>query len=179
MEADYDYRYTPEELSALATALQAGNMEMSDLGFDKDYAQGYECFPIIREMMDDPLKIASWMDEFVANSLPVSMTQLEKQNWMESHPNSSMPHFLYFGKLDESLKLARHEFFRNSDPPETQSLDLKLDPDGFFAKEDSRNCYRVHRNAQCRIEGTISSCRRSRPEIANIVAGRHDMASDV
>ncbi|MCH7471780.1 hypothetical protein IIA79_02380 [bacterium] len=64
----YGGTYTPEELAAIDRALWAGNMTREDLGFDKDYAKGYECFPIVREMMDDPLMIAPWMDR-IANGI--------------------------------------------------------------------------------------------------------------
>ncbi|MCB1216055.1 HEAT repeat domain-containing protein [bacterium] len=58
--------YTLDELNALEQALNAGNMTLADLQFDKDYAKGHGCFPIIREMMADPLQIAQWMDKLAA-----------------------------------------------------------------------------------------------------------------
>ncbi|MCB1185818.1 hypothetical protein KDL29_01515 [bacterium] len=54
--------YTAQELEALATAMQAGNMTLEDLQFDKDYAQGYECYESVRHMMRDPLYIGNYMD---------------------------------------------------------------------------------------------------------------------
>ena len=60
----YGETYTQAELDALSEALHAGNMTIADMRFEKDYAKGHACFPIVREMMDDPLLIASWMDTF-------------------------------------------------------------------------------------------------------------------
>ncbi len=62
--AEYGASYTPEELAALDTALHAVNMDRTDLEFKKDFAKGYECFPVVREMMAKPLSIAPWMDRF-------------------------------------------------------------------------------------------------------------------
>lgn len=64
--AEYGDSYTPEELAALDTALHAANMDRTDLEFKKDFAKGYECFPVVREMMAQPLYIAPWMDNFAA-----------------------------------------------------------------------------------------------------------------
>jgi hypothetical protein len=63
---DYGDTYTPEELAALDQALWAGNLTRADMHFMKDYGEGYGCFPIVHEMMDDPLKIAPWMDAVAA-----------------------------------------------------------------------------------------------------------------
>ena len=62
-EGAYGDTYTAEELAAMDTALHAVNMDRTDLTFKKDYAKGYECFPVVREMMADPLSIAAWMDK--------------------------------------------------------------------------------------------------------------------
>lgn len=62
--AEYGDTYTPEELAALDTALHAVNMDRTDLEFKKDFAKGYECFPVVRAMMAKPLIIAPWMDTF-------------------------------------------------------------------------------------------------------------------
>ena len=62
-DSPYGDTYTPEELAALDEALWAGNMTREDMHFKKDYTEGYGCFPIVREMMDDPLRIAPWMDQ--------------------------------------------------------------------------------------------------------------------
>jgi hypothetical protein len=58
----YGATYTPEELAALDTALHAVNMDRTDLQFKKDFTKGYECFPVVKRMMADPLAIAPWMD---------------------------------------------------------------------------------------------------------------------
>ncbi len=58
--------YTPEELGAIQRALWAGNMTLEDLKFRKDYTKAYGCFPIIKDMMADPLSIAPDMDAMVA-----------------------------------------------------------------------------------------------------------------
>ncbi len=54
--------YTAAELSAIDRALWAGNMTREDMRFNKDYTKGYACFPIVRDMMHDPLLIAPFMD---------------------------------------------------------------------------------------------------------------------
>jgi len=60
--------YTPEELAALDRALHAGNLTRADLAFDKAQAEGHGCLPIVREMLEDPLKIAPEMDRLAANT---------------------------------------------------------------------------------------------------------------
>jgi hypothetical protein len=74
---DYGDTYTPEELAALDQALWAGNLTRADMRFMKDYGEGYGCFPIVHEMMDDPLSIAPWMDQMAA--LANGMTRLSPQ----------------------------------------------------------------------------------------------------
>ena len=61
----FDLAYTPEELAAIDRALWAANMDRHDLRFNKDFTKGYQCFPVVRRMMDDPLIIAPFMDKFV------------------------------------------------------------------------------------------------------------------
>jgi hypothetical protein len=60
--------YTPEELHALDRALHAGNLDRHDLTFDKAQAEGKGCLPVVREMLDDPLKIAPEMDRIAADA---------------------------------------------------------------------------------------------------------------
>jgi len=62
----YGDTYTPEELSAMDTALRAVNMDRTDLLFKKDYAKGLQCLPIVRAEMADPLRIAYDMDYLAA-----------------------------------------------------------------------------------------------------------------
>ncbi|MBN2082704.1 calcium-binding protein [bacterium] len=62
LEPDYGDTYTPEELAAIDRALWAANMTRTDMTFKKDYTEGHGCFPIVKEMMNDPLTIAPWMD---------------------------------------------------------------------------------------------------------------------
>jgi len=64
--AEWASTYTPEELGAIDRALWAANFTREDLKFRKDYTKGYDCFPIVREMMADPLSIAPDMDKMVA-----------------------------------------------------------------------------------------------------------------
>ncbi len=64
----YDGAYTPEELAALDTALEAGNLLRADLTFRKDVTQGVGCIPEVREMLRDPLRIAPFMDRLAART---------------------------------------------------------------------------------------------------------------
>src|SRR5688572_15369465 len=61
----YGGAYTPAELAALDKALWSENLTRTDLNFDKDFGKGCEYFPIVREMMADPLLIAPVLDELV------------------------------------------------------------------------------------------------------------------
>src|SRR5687767_3760843 len=69
----YGDTYTSAELAALDRALWAGNMTRADLGFNKDLGKGHECFPVVREMMADPLYIAEEIDwlSFVSSRQPL------------------------------------------------------------------------------------------------------------
>jgi hypothetical protein len=60
--------YTAEELAALDRALHAGNLDRHDLTFDKAQAEGHGCLPRVREMLEDPLKIAPEMDRLAAKA---------------------------------------------------------------------------------------------------------------
>jgi len=62
LAAKMNETYTAAELSAIDRALWAGNMTREDMLFNKDYTKGYACFPIVRDMMHDPLLIAPFMD---------------------------------------------------------------------------------------------------------------------
>ena len=68
LSAQLGETYTEAELAAIDRALWAGNMTREDMLFNKDYTKGYACFPIVRDMMHDPLLIAPFMD-FAANEL--------------------------------------------------------------------------------------------------------------
>jgi len=57
--------YTPEELGAIERALWAANLTLEDLNFRKDYAEGYACFPIVRDWLEYPLEIAPGMDRLI------------------------------------------------------------------------------------------------------------------
>ncbi len=57
--------YTPEELAAIQRALWAANMTPEDLNFRKDYAEGYECFPAVRDWLEHPMNIAPGMDRMI------------------------------------------------------------------------------------------------------------------
>ncbi|MEZ5338344.1 MAG: hypothetical protein R3F46_08765 [bacterium] len=91
---NYYGAYTLDELNALEQALQAGNMTLADLQFDKDYAKGHECFPIIREMMQDPLQIASWMDEMAGKCETMPFTNVAgiQQLWDWLEPGNPSRH---------------------------------------------------------------------------------------
>jgi hypothetical protein len=65
-DAPYGDTYTAEELAALDTALEAGNLVRHDLTFDKALTKGHGCFPVVKEMLWDPLRIAPGMDAIVA-----------------------------------------------------------------------------------------------------------------
>jgi len=54
--------YTAAELSAIDRALWAGNLTREDMLFNKDYTKGYACFPIVRDLMHDPMLIAPFLD---------------------------------------------------------------------------------------------------------------------
>lgn len=58
----YGATYTAEELAALDRALHAVNCDRGDLEFRKDLAKGTGCFPLVKEMLRDPLRIAAAMD---------------------------------------------------------------------------------------------------------------------
>jgi len=58
--------YTAEELAAIDRALWAGNFVREDLNFRKDYTEGYECFPIVREWLQYPMDIAPGMDGIIS-----------------------------------------------------------------------------------------------------------------
>ncbi len=94
---DYGDTYTPEEMAAIERILWGGNMTLDDLHYKKDYTEGHACFPIVREMMNDPLMIAPWMDKWAAR-------------WEQS-PS------LVFGTLD----MACDQFFSFSPEPVTSA----------------------------------------------------------
>ncbi|HDS29755.1 MAG TPA: hypothetical protein ENN67_01800, partial [Firmicutes bacterium] len=58
--------YTQEEIDAIERALWAANLTLEDLNFRKDYTEGYECFPIVREWLHKPMEIAPGMDGIIA-----------------------------------------------------------------------------------------------------------------
>ncbi len=60
-----DATYTPEELAALDTALEAGNLRRSDLAFEKALTKGHGALPVVHAMLRDPLRIAPEMDAIV------------------------------------------------------------------------------------------------------------------
>ncbi len=63
-----DSTYTDAELDALDRALAAGNLTRADLTFRKDVTKGHGCFPVVREMLSDPLSIARKMDGIAAQT---------------------------------------------------------------------------------------------------------------
>lgn len=62
----YGATYTAEELAALDRALHAGNCTREDLTFRKDMAKGIGCFPVVKDLLRDPLLIAPTMDAIAA-----------------------------------------------------------------------------------------------------------------
>jgi hypothetical protein len=70
--ADYGDTYTPEQLSALDQALHAINCTRQDLLFEKDYGKGYACFPVVREMLHDPLAIAPFVIDLGGRGNPAN-----------------------------------------------------------------------------------------------------------
>jgi hypothetical protein len=64
METQLTQTYTTEELNALDKALEAMNMNRHDMSFRKDYTEAHLAFPIILDMMKNPLHIAAYMDGF-------------------------------------------------------------------------------------------------------------------
>ncbi|MDQ3023397.1 MAG: HEAT repeat domain-containing protein [bacterium] len=67
----YGGAYTPAELAALDKALWTQNLTRTDLKFDKDFGKGHECFPIVREMMADPLRIGPHIDHQFSLFAPI------------------------------------------------------------------------------------------------------------
>ncbi len=65
----YGDTYTDDELAALDRVLHAANMTRNDLTFNKHYAKGFECMPIVLDMMHDPLLIAAVMDGYAESSI--------------------------------------------------------------------------------------------------------------
>lgn len=63
-----DASYTPAELAALDRALEAANLDRTDLTFRKDLAEGHAAFELVREMLHDPLRIAPSIDAFVRDA---------------------------------------------------------------------------------------------------------------
>ncbi len=88
--------YTPEELAAIDRALWAANLTREDLSFKKDYTKGYQCFPIVRDMMADPLSIAADMDGMIAGIA----------QWQNTAPSpiaevaECMTYYPWFSRLD-------------------------------------------------------------------------------
>src|SRR5690348_5490747 len=66
--SDYGATYTPEELAAIDQALHAINCTRQDMQFEKDYGKGYDCFPVVRDMLRDPLAIAPFAEELAATA---------------------------------------------------------------------------------------------------------------
>src|SRR5689334_6933016 len=64
---EYGGAYTPAELAALDKALWTQNLTRTDLNFDKDFGKGYACFPVVREMMADPLSIGQHTSHLASN----------------------------------------------------------------------------------------------------------------
>lgn len=64
MESQMTETYTTDELNALDKALEAMNMNRHDMSFRKDYTEAHLAFPIILDMMKNPLHIAAYMDGF-------------------------------------------------------------------------------------------------------------------
>ncbi len=62
----YGSTYTDAELAALDRALHAGNLDRTDLTFQKALTNGHGSLPLVLEMLRDPLRIAPEMDSIVA-----------------------------------------------------------------------------------------------------------------
>jgi len=63
----YGDSYLDSEIDAIRMALYAANMDFTDMTFNKHYAKGYECLPIVLEMMHDPMLIAPTMDAYATS----------------------------------------------------------------------------------------------------------------
>ncbi len=64
MDSQIPQTYSGAELKALDRALSAMNMNRHDMSFRKDYTEAHLAFPIILDMMKNPLHIAPYMDGF-------------------------------------------------------------------------------------------------------------------
>ncbi|MCD6216859.1 HEAT repeat domain-containing protein [bacterium] len=64
MDSQIQQTYSDAELMALDRALSAMNMNRHDMSFRKDYTKAHLAFPIILDMMKNPLHIAPYMDGF-------------------------------------------------------------------------------------------------------------------
>lgn len=97
----YGGTYTDEELAALDRVLHAANMTRADLTFNKHYAKGYECLPIVLDMMHDPLFIAAVMDGYAESSITRSgAAYLDR-------PRAALTeamHFYTFSPLEEGAR---------------------------------------------------------------------------
>ena len=67
MDSQIQQTYSDAELMALDRVLSAMNMNRHDMSFRKDYTEAHLAFPIILDMMKNPLHIASYMDGFSAS----------------------------------------------------------------------------------------------------------------
>jgi len=101
--------YTPDEIEAIEKALWAANLTLEDLNFRKDYTEGTDCFPVVRDMLAEPMIIASEMDrmlelnEEIAEGLPSPASEVQ------------MAYSFYPEPYDETDIFAIHEW-KNSVP---------------------------------------------------------------
>jgi hypothetical protein len=68
--AEYGKTYTRQELAAIDQALHAINCTRQDMTFEKDYAKGYDCLPVVKQMLHDPLAIAPYIDKLAGGMRP-------------------------------------------------------------------------------------------------------------
>ncbi len=62
---DMEDTYTLDEINAIERSLWAANLTLEDLNFRKDYTEAYECFPIVKDMLADPMRIANDIDSMI------------------------------------------------------------------------------------------------------------------
>ena len=100
----YGDTYTPEELAAIDQALWAANMTRTDMTYKKDLTEGHGCFPIVKTMMHDPLRIATWMDR-IAEFYPTGLASTSTSASIFLTDSSGMSDTLYAGDYNATPHL--------------------------------------------------------------------------